>query len=185
MTVTRSGRVALLCALATSVANAQTPPPAPAAPPAANQAVTRPAAAPAQKPVAATPAPASAQTPKAAPAAPAPSAARAPAAPLPAPAAKPAAPAPAPAASAGMSESKYLALLYAEIARHTPEENAAGPGEVTASFIVGPAGKVTKVTIDKTSSPAHAEVVKKILSEVAAPAPPGGSMDVGQTFKFR
>ncbi|UZX12115.1 energy transducer TonB [Methylocystis sp. MJC1] len=84
-----------------------------------------------------------------------------------------------------MSESKYLSLLYAEIAKHTPEENAAGPGEVTASFIVGASGKIEKVTIDKTTSPAHAEVVKKILATVVAPPPPGGAMDVGQTFKFR
>lgn len=84
-----------------------------------------------------------------------------------------------------MSESKYLGLLYAEIAKHTPEENAAGPGEVTASFIVGAAGKVEKVTIDRTTSPAHADIVRKILSEVATPPPPGGAMDVGQTFRFR
>jgi len=114
------------------------------------------------------------------PAAPAPAAAPAPQKPAPAPAA--AKPAP---AAAGMSESKYLSLLYAEIARHTPEDNPAGPGEVTASFIVGASGKVEKVTIDRTSSPAHAEIVKKILAEVAVPPPPGGSMDLGQTFRFR
>jgi len=43
---------------------------------------------------------------------------------------------------------------------------------------------VDKVTIDKSSSPAHAELVRKILGSVQAPPPPGGSMDVGQTFKF-
>jgi hypothetical protein len=91
----------------------------------------------------------------------------------------------APAAPASMSESKYLSLLYSEIARHTPEDNPAGPGEVTASFIVGASGKVEKVTIDKMSSPAHAEIVKKILAQVVTPPPPGGSMDVGQTFRFR
>lgn len=100
--------------------------------------------------------------------------------PAPAPASKPG-PATAP---AGMSESKYLSLLYSEIARHTPEDNAAGPGEVTASFIVGASGRVEKVTIDKTSSPAHAEMVKKILAQVVTPPPPGGAMDIGQTFKF-
>ncbi len=84
-----------------------------------------------------------------------------------------------------MSESKYLGLLYSEISRHTPEDNPSGPGEVTASFVVGPSGKVEKITIDKTTSPAHAEIVKKILSQVVTPPPPGGSMDVGQTFKFR
>jgi hypothetical protein len=91
----------------------------------------------------------------------------------------------APAPASGMSESKYLSLLYAEIAKHTPEENVAGPGEVTASFVVGASGAVEKVTIEKTSSPAHAEIVKKILASVAAPPPPGGAMDLGQTFKFR
>ncbi|PPD42663.1 MAG: ligand-binding protein SH3 [Methylocystis sp.] len=113
----------------------------------------------------------------------------APVTPAPAPAAVPlpAQPPAKPLAPAGgtMSESKYLGLLYAEIARRTPEENAAGPGEVTASFIVGKTGKVDKVTIDKTTSPAHAEIVKKILAEVTAPPPPGGSMDLGQTFRFR
>ena len=28
------------------------------------------------------------------------------------------------------------------------------------------------------------EAVKKILASVEAPPPPGGSMDIGQTFKF-
>ncbi|CAJ0890078.1 hypothetical protein AMST5_04015 [freshwater sediment metagenome] len=99
--------------------------------------------------------------------------------------ATPAAPAPATPAAPAMSESKYLGLLYSEIAKHTPEDNPSGPGEVTASFIVGPSGKVEKITIDKTTSPAHAEIVKQILSQVVTPPPPGGSMDVGQTFKFR
>lgn len=107
-----------------------------------------------------------------------------PATPSAAPAAKTATPA-APAAVSGMSESKYLSVLYAEIAKHTPPDNSAGPGEVTASFIVGASGKVEKVTIDRTTSPAHADIVKKILAAVVTPPPPGGSMDVGQTFKFR
>jgi outer membrane biosynthesis protein TonB len=131
-----------------------------------------------QKPATSAPAPAAQTTPPKP--APPPAAAQA-------PAQKPVQkPAPPPQAAPGaLSESKYLSLLYAEIARHTPEENAAGPGEVVASFVVGPAGRVAKVTIDRTSSPAHAEIVKKILSEVVTPPPPGGSMDVGQTFKFR
>jgi TonB family protein len=109
----------------------------------------------------------------------------------PAPAPKPAAPAPtqgsaAPAAAApAMSESKFLGALYAAIAKQTPAESPAGEGEVTASFHVNAQGKIDKVTIDKTTSPALAESVKKILSSVEAPPPPGGSMDVGQTFKFR
>ncbi|QGM99557.1 energy transducer TonB [Methylocystis parvus] len=140
---------------------ARAEPPKPAAPPA-----------PAPAPLTATP------KPGAAPAIPA-TAAKPAASP---PAAKPAAAAP---AGSGMSESKYLSVLYAEIAKHTPENNLAGPGEVTASFIVGASGRVDKVTIDKTSSPAHAEIVKKILAEVVTPPPPGGPMDVGQTFKFR
>jgi hypothetical protein len=99
--------------------------------------------------------------------------------------AKPLAAAPAAASpSASMSQSKFLGLLYSEIAKRTPEDNPAGPGEVTASFIVNAQGKVDKVTIDKSSSPAHAELVRKILGSVQAPPPPGGSMDVGQTFKF-
>jgi hypothetical protein len=115
---------------------------------------------------------------------PAPPKPTAPAATPPAPA-KPATPAAQAPATPAMSESKYLGLLYSEIAKHTPEDNPSGPGEVTASFIVGPSGKVEKITIDKTTSPAHAEIVKQILSQVVTPPPPGGSMDVGQTFKFR
>lgn len=92
-----------------------------------------------------------------------------------------AAPAPAPAA---MSESKFLSALYTEIAKRTPQKSPAGAGEVTASFHVNAAGKVDKVTIDKTTNPALAAAVKKILASVEAPPPPGGSMDVGQTFKF-
>ncbi|MCC3245559.1 energy transducer TonB [Methylocystis sp. WRRC1] len=151
--------LAFACSIAAlGAAHAETAKPAaPPAPPAATTA--SPPAAPA-KPATAKPAPTST---------------------APAAAAKPASPAPA----GAMSESKYLSLLYAEIARNTPQDNASGPGEVKASFIVGASGKVEKVTIDKTSSPAHAEIVKKILAGVQTPPPPGGSMDVGQVFRFR
>ncbi|NUJ81383.1 energy transducer TonB [Methylocystis sp. FS] len=91
----------------------------------------------------------------------------------------------APAAAPVMSESKFLGALYTAIAKQTPSESPAGDGEVTASFHVNAQGKIDKVTIDKTTSPALSETVKKILSSVEAPSPPGGSMDVGQTFKFR
>lgn len=90
-----------------------------------------------------------------------------------------------PAAAPVMSESKFLGVLYTAIAKQTPSESPAGDGEVTASFHVNAQGKIDKVTIDKTTSPALAETVTKILSSVEAPPPPGGSMDVGQTFKFR
>ncbi len=88
-------------------------------------------------------------------------------------------------AAAAMSESKFLGVLYTAIAKQTPSESPAGDGEVTASFHVNAQGKIDRVTIDKTTSPALSETVKKILSSVEAPSPPGGSMDVGQTFKFR
>ena len=98
----------------------------------------------------------------------------------PAPAASPAPAAPAPV----MSESKFLGALYSEIEKHTPVENTLGDGDVTASFHVNAAGRIDRVVIDKSSSPAHADAVKQILGAVVAPPPPGGSMDVGQTFKF-
>ncbi|TXT42636.1 MAG: SH3 pleckstrin-like and PDZ/DHR/GLGF domain-containing protein, partial [Methylocystaceae bacterium] len=91
----------------------------------------------------------------------------------------------APAAAPVMSESKFLGALYTAIAKRTPAESPAGDGEVTASFHVNAQGKIDRVTIDKTTSPALSETVTKILSSVEAPPPPGGSMDVGQTFKFR
>ena len=84
------------------------------------------------------------------------------------------------------SESKFLAALYAEIAKQSAaeEEKELGEGETTASFHVDATGKIDKVTIDKTTSEAHAAAVKRILTSVKVPRPPGGGMDVGQTFKF-
>jgi outer membrane biosynthesis protein TonB len=98
----------------------------------------------------------------------------------------PAAPSPAPAAApaSALSQSKFLSLLYTEIARHTPPTSPAGAGEVAASFHVNAKGKIDKVVIDKTTSPALGEAVKKILAQVQAPPPPGGGSDIGQTFKF-
>ena len=126
-----------------------------------------------------------------APPTPPPAAATAPAAPKPAataPAAsKPAETAsPAPPKEEFRSESKFLAALYAEIAKQSAseEERELGEGETTASFHVDGAGNINKVTIDKTTSDAHAAAVKRILAQVKAPPPPGGGMDIGQTFKF-
>jgi hypothetical protein len=102
----------------------------------------------------------------------------------PSPARPAAAPAPAAEAPAALSQSKFLGLLYSEIARCTPPENKAGAGDVAASFHVNAQGKIDKVVIEKTTSAAHAEIVKKILASVQAPPPPGGSFDVSQSFKF-
>ena len=88
------------------------------------------------------------------------------------------------ASSPALSQSKFLGLLYAEIARRTPPQNPAGKGEVSASFHVNAQGKVDKVVIDKSTSPAHAELVKKILAAVQAPSPPAGGTDISQSFKF-
>ncbi len=83
-----------------------------------------------------------------------------------------------------MSQSKFLGLLYAEIARHTPEDNADGEGEVQASFHVNAQGLIDKVSIEKTTNSALGDAVKKILAAVRAPPPPGGEMDISQNFKF-
>ncbi len=96
----------------------------------------------------------------------------------------PSAPAAASPAPGALSQSKFLGMLYAEIARHTPSENTAGEGEVATSFHVNAQGKIDRIVIDKTTSDAHAEMVRKILGEVRAPPPPGGGLDVGQNFKF-
>lgn len=90
----------------------------------------------------------------------------------------------APAPQSTLSESKFLSALYAEIARRTPQDNALGEGEVTTSFHINANGRVDKLTIEKSTSPLFSEAVKKILASVEAPPPPGGSMDIGQTFKF-
>lgn len=89
-----------------------------------------------------------------------------------------------PAPQSTLSESKFLSALYAEIARRTPQDNALGEGEVTTSFHINASGRVDRVTIEKSTSPLFSEAVKKILASVEAPPPPGGTMDIGQTFKF-
>jgi hypothetical protein len=104
-----------------------------------------------------------------------------------APAAKPKAaraPAVKPQPAAGMSQSKFLGALYSEIARRRPEKNSAGPGVVQASFRVNAAGKIDNVSIKNSTSPAHAEVVKRILTKVQAPPPPSGVFEGAQEFKF-
>ncbi len=83
-----------------------------------------------------------------------------------------------------LSQSKFLGLLYVEIARHTPARNALGQGDVAASFHVNAQGKVDKVVINKSSSAAHADLVKQILAVVNAPPPPGGGAEITQNFKF-
>lgn len=96
---------------------------------------------------------------------------------------KPGAPA-APAAASGLSQSKFLGLLYSEIAKRTPMTSPAGPGSATASFHIDAAGKVDQVTIAQSSSPKHADIVRKILSGLIAPPPPGGSFEGSQRFNF-
>jgi outer membrane biosynthesis protein TonB len=108
------------------------------------------------------------------------------------PATQPAVTTPAPASAAApgvatpaaLSQSKFLGALYAEISKRSAAVKGVGQGEVSASFHVNGTGAIDKVTITKASSPAHEALVKKILSEVQAPAAPGGGLDISQTFKF-
>lgn len=102
----------------------------------------------------------------------------------PEPAATTAAPAAAPASPSGLSQSKFLGLLYSEIARRTPKKSEAGPGSATASFHVAASGQIDKVTISSATSPAHGNIVRKILIGLQGPPPPGGSFELSQTFKF-
>jgi outer membrane biosynthesis protein TonB len=88
------------------------------------------------------------------------------------------------AAASSMSQSKFLGLLYSEIAKHTPKDDKSGPGSVTASFRVNASGKIDNISITNSTSAAHASIVKKILASVQAPPPPNGSFDVSQNFKF-
>jgi hypothetical protein len=96
----------------------------------------------------------------------------------------PAAEAPKPQAAAGLSQSKFLGILYSEIAKRRPDKNSAGPGVVSASFRVNSSGKVDNVSIKSSTSPAHAEIVKKMLAKVQAPPPPTGVFEGVQDFKF-
>jgi len=89
-----------------------------------------------------------------------------------------------PAAAPGLSQSKFVGLLYAEISRRTPSETEAGAGEVEASFHIAANGKVDKVTIVRSTSPAHADIVRKVLTDLQGPPPPGGPDDITQIFKF-
>jgi hypothetical protein len=111
---------------------------------------------------------------------PAPASASAPAA----SATSPAAPAAAEVPSGSMSQSKFLGLLYSEIAKRTPKTSKVGRGSATASFHVDAAGRVDKVTIFKSTSPKHAAAVRQILAGLQGPPPPGGSFDLSQTFNF-
>jgi len=94
------------------------------------------------------------------------------------------APAPATPAPSGLSQSKFLGLLYSEIAKRTPTTSPAGAGSATANFHIDAAGKVDKVTIAQSSSPKHAEIVRKILTGLETPPPPGGSFEGSQRFNF-
>lgn len=87
-------------------------------------------------------------------------------------------------APSGLSQSKFLGLLYSEIAKRTPTKNDAGPGSATANFHVDAAGRVDKVIIAASTSPAHAEIVRKILAGLQGPPPPSGSFDGSQKFNF-
>lgn len=96
----------------------------------------------------------------------------------------PTAAAPKPQTAAGLSQSKFLGILYSEIAKRRPEKNSAGPGVVSASFRVNSTGKIDNVSIKSSTSPAHAEIVRKILANVQAPPPPSGVFEGVQDFKF-
>jgi protein TonB len=87
-------------------------------------------------------------------------------------------------ALSGLSQSKFLGLLYSEIAKRTPTTSPAGAGSATANFHIDAAGKVDKVTIAQSSSPKHAEIVRKILTGLETPPPPGGSFEGSQRFNF-
>jgi hypothetical protein len=89
-----------------------------------------------------------------------------------------------PTVSSGLSQSKFLGLLYSEIAKRTPMSNASGAGSATANFHIDASGRVDKVTIARSSSAKHAEIVRKILIGLQAPPPPAGSFDGTQTFNF-
>lgn len=96
----------------------------------------------------------------------------------------PAVAAPVESSPAGLSQSKFLGLLYSEIAKRTPATNHSGRGSATASFHVDASGRVDKVTIAQSTSPTHAEIVRKILTGLQGPPPPGGSFDLSQKFNF-
>lgn len=81
-------------------------------------------------------------------------------------------------------ENIFLKALYSEIEKHTPENNTMRDGEVTVSFRVNSSGRVDSIVIDKTTSPELSQTVRQILKAVVAPPPPGGSINVGQTFRF-
>lgn len=86
--------------------------------------------------------------------------------------------------ASGLSQSKFLGLLYSEISKRTPARNTSGAGSATAKFHVDAAGRVDSVTIVASTSPTHAEIVRNIFAGLQGPPPPGGSFDGSQTFNF-
>jgi protein TonB len=88
-----------------------------------------------------------------------------------------------PAPPSGLSQSKFLGLLYSEIAKRTPTVSP-GPGSATASFHIDASGKLDRVTIAQASSAKHGEIVRKILTGLQVPPPPTGSFEGSQKFNF-
>jgi TonB C terminal len=84
----------------------------------------------------------------------------------------------------GMSIAAYKNLIASKIAARARVKNPAGAGEVQAAFRVNEEGHIDQIIIKKSSSPALAEHVKRILSGVSAPPPPEGPLLLGQPFNF-
>ena len=78
----------------------------------------------------------------------------------------------------------YKALIASKIAARARGKNPGGAGEVQATFRVNDEGKIDQIQIKKSTNPALAAHVKKILSGIEAPPPPEGAIILGQPFKF-
>ena len=84
-----------------------------------------------------------------------------------------------------LSIEAYKRLIAGKIAARAGGKNPHGAGEVVAAFRVNDDGKIDQITIKKSSNPALADHVRKILSGVKAPPPPEGPILLGQPFNFR
>jgi protein TonB len=79
---------------------------------------------------------------------------------------------------------EYAALIAVAIRRHTPATTSIGAGSAHVSFRVNAAGAVIGVSASG-SSPAHAQLARRIVGSVHAPPPPGGSFFGAQDFYFQ
>ncbi|WP_170153190.1 TonB family protein [Roseiarcus fermentans] len=88
-----------------------------------------------------------------------------------------------------MSRSNYGALVIAEIQarKYFPESARArgSTGAVGVAFTIGPSGRVSSVSVVRSSGVAELDAAaRRIVQSIAPPPPPGGSFSASATIRF-